>query len=235
MFEKRPLQKMFSAVPRSYDFLNRLLTFGFDQVWRQRAAEKCLVNSPERILDLCCGTGDLTVKLKKTASSDTQIVALDYSETMLEAAKKKLIKKHLNHIDFYHADASNMPFPDDFFDSIGIAFAFRNLTFHNPDRDKFLEEIQRVLKPGGRFVIIETSQPDNNLFRKLFHLYLKWITAPLGGFISGHYRAYNYLAYSARHYYNNEELQSMMIKAGFKIIESRAYLGGISSLYVFKI
>ena len=230
--EKRPLQKMFRAVPPSYDFLNRLLTFGFDQLWRKKAVRECLGNNPVNILDLCSGTGDLAIKLGKSALPGANIVALDYSETMLETAQKKAKRRNLTNIKFLYADASNIPFPDEYFDSIGISFAFRNLTFHNPDRDKFLTEIFRVLKSTGRFVIVETSQPMNKLFRKLYHIYLKWITAPVGGLISGHHGAYNYLAYSARNYYTNKELLELLLEKGFSEIKSTPFLAGIASLHV---
>ena len=91
--EYRPLQKMFMAVPSSYDFMNRLLTFRMDEVWRKRAARECLKNDPERVFDLCCGTGDLVIWIKKMASDKTKVVALDYSEPMLEVAKKKAVKR----------------------------------------------------------------------------------------------------------------------------------------------
>ncbi len=230
--EKRPLLKMFTAVPPSYDFLNRLLTFGFDQVWRSKAVKECLENNPVNILDLCCGTGDLAIKLRKSALPGAHIVALDYSETMLETAKKKASRRNLTSIDFHYADASNIPFPDEYFDTIGISFAFRNLTFHNPDRDKFLSEILRVLKSSGRFVIVETSQPNKRLLRKLYHIYLKWITAPLGGLLSGHHGAYNYLSYSARNYYSNEELKKLLTEKGFSKVHSGTFLGGIAGLHV---
>ena len=228
----RPLQKMFMAVPPSYDFLNRLLTLRFDELWRKKAAEECLKNNPEKVLDLCCGTGDLVLRLRKTAGSHTKITALDFSEPMLKMAKSKAERMKLTDIEFIHGDAANMPFPEGHFDSVGIAFAFRNLTFHNPDSEKFIAEILRVLKPGGRFVIIETSQPSNALIRKFYHLYMRWITAPIGGFLSGHPGAYKYLAYSARKYYNTEELCTLLTDSGFSLAISKIFLTGIASLYV---
>jgi demethylmenaquinone methyltransferase / 2-methoxy-6-polyprenyl-1,4-benzoquinol methylase len=229
--DKRPLQKMFRAVPPSYDVLNRILTFGLDESWRRKAAVVCLENSPARVMDLCCGTGDLVIHMGKIASPGVEITALDYSEPMLDLARAKAVRNNLDNIEFIHGDASSMPFPDNYFDSIGIAFAFRNLTFHNPDRDKFLLEILRVLKPGGRFVIVETSQPKNFLIRKLFHWYLKWITAPAGGIISGHHGAYKYLAHSARHYHDSREVKELLGKAGFGNVKVRLFMGGITGIF----
>jgi demethylmenaquinone methyltransferase / 2-methoxy-6-polyprenyl-1,4-benzoquinol methylase len=228
--EKRPLHKMFTSVPPSYDILNRVLTFGQDESWRKKAASLCVANNPQTILDLCCGTGDLTIHLKKKAAPGTEIKALDFSPPMLELAKKKATNHNMNEIEFIQGDAAAMPFPDNYFDSIGIAFAFRNLTYHNPDRDKFLAEILRVLKPGGRFVIVETSQPKNTVFRKLFHWQLRWITAPVGGLLSGQYGAYKYLAHSASNYHDSVELEELLTGAGFTSVSTQDLMGGITGL-----
>lgn len=228
----RPLHKMFTQVPPSYDFLNRLLTFRLDEHWRKQTAKACLANNPKNLLDLCTGTGDLVLRLKKMAPNDVSISALDYSQPMLNEAQKKAKKKRISGIEFIHGDAANMPFSDSFFESIGIAFAFRNLTFHNPDRDIFLAEILRVLKPEGRFVIIETSQPKNKIIRSLFHFYLRYITVPIGGLFSGHYGAYKYLAHSAKNYHNNQELSEILKQAGFQSVKCHPKMFGISTLYV---
>jgi demethylmenaquinone methyltransferase / 2-methoxy-6-polyprenyl-1,4-benzoquinol methylase len=230
--EKRPLLKMFTEVPPSYDLLNRLLTFRMDERWRKHAAAECLKNNPGHVLDLCCGTGDLALRLKAVADPKTKISALDYSLPMLERAEQKALKRKLSDIRFQHGDVAAMPFSDRHFDAIGIAFAFRNLTYHNPDREKFLQEILRVLKPGGRFVIIETSQPKNKLMQSAFHAYLRWFSVPVGGLISGHHGAYKYLAHSASNYWNSSELSEFLIKSGFSRVEHTSFMGGISTLYV---
>jgi demethylmenaquinone methyltransferase / 2-methoxy-6-polyprenyl-1,4-benzoquinol methylase len=230
--EKRPLHKMFKSVPPSYDLVNRVLTFRFDEIWRRKAAAVCLENNPVNVMDLCCGTGDLLVHIGKAALPGTILTALDYSVPMLDLAKKKAARNNLNDIEFIHGDAASLPFPDNHFDSIGIAFAFRNLTFHNPDSRKFLSEILRVLKPGGRFVIVETSQPKNAFLRRLFHWYLRWVTAPVGGILSGHHGAYKYLAHSARHYYNSDQLEELLRTSGFFNVNSRQLMGGIAGIFI---
>ena len=228
--ESRPLKKMFTSVPPSYDRLNRILTLGADESWRRKAVDQCLANEPVRMLDLCCGTGDLVVRMKRNAPATTQVMALDFSQPMLELARQKAIRKQAEGIEFIHGDVADMPFDDNTFDSIGIAFAFRNLTFENPDRDIFLREILRVLRPGGQLVIVETSQPGNYLWRKLYHFYMRWFTAPVGGFLSGQKSAYRYLAYSAKNFFTPDQVKSLLLKAGFSQVSSRPLMGGISAL-----
>ncbi len=227
----RPLQKMFLAVPPSYDFLNRLLTLRMDEYWRRRAARLILKGNPSKVLDLCTGTGDLALHLQKIAGDQTTVKALDYSSPMLEIARKKSQKRKLDEIEFIQGDAAEMPFEDGDLDAIGIAFAFRNLTFKNPDRDRFLAEILRVLKPGGRFVAVETSQPDNAVMRFLFRTYMRVITKPIGGMLSGHRGAYHYLAHSAINYYSAPELKQILLAAGFSEVKHHHLFGGVAALW----
>lgn len=222
---------MFQSVPPSYDLLNRLLTFRFDERWRKQAARKILAGKPARVLDLCTGTGDLALRLREGAKAGTGIWGLDYSMPMLERAGAKAAKKGLPDIQFIHGDAASMPFEDGFFDAVGIAFAFRNLTWKNPDTGKFLSEILRVLKPGGKFVVVETSQPRNRLFRGLVHFYLRRVSAPIGGIISGNRVAYHYLAHSAIHYYTAGEVRQLLLDAGFSTASHRLFLNGVAGLW----
>lgn len=223
---------MFTDVPPSYDFVNRVLTWRFDVIWRKKAASESLKNSPSKILDLCTGTGDLALQIRKKTESGAKVFALDYSKPMLKLAITKANKKKYDDITFIHADVANIPFPDSHFDSVGIAFAFRNLTFNNPDHDIFLKEIYRIIKSGGRFVIVETSQPKNKLLRSLFHFYMKHITSPLGGFLSGNRGAYRYLAHSAINYWNDQEATGYLKSYGFSQVTTKMILGGISAIYV---
>ncbi len=228
---KRPLQNFFQAVPPSYDRINRLLTFRMDEYWRQKAAGRLMQGDNKRMLDLCTGTGDLAMHLQKRAKTDTEIYALDYSEPMLERARRKAARLHNQNIRFIPGDAANMPFEDGFFDAVGIAFAFRNLTYKNPDSDIFLGEILRVLRPGGQFVAVETSQPGNPLIRSIFHAYMRYITGPAGGWLSGQKPAYKYLAHSAVHYYTAPQLQKVLLDAGFSQVSYHPFFNGVAVLW----
>lgn len=228
----RPLQRMFQAVPPSYDFLNRLLTCRFDEHWRKKAAAIILEGRPQRLLDICTGTGDLAMHLRKMAPHHVSVTALDYSAPMLQIARQKAEKRRLMSIEFVLGDVASLPFETASFDAIGIAFAFRNLTFKNPDTDSFLSEIFRVLRPGGRFVIAETSQPRNRFYRKLIHAYLRNLAAPLGGMISGQRGAYHYLAHSAIHYDDADGVKRLLSGAGFSSVSYQLQLGGVSAIWV---
>jgi demethylmenaquinone methyltransferase/2-methoxy-6-polyprenyl-1,4-benzoquinol methylase len=230
---EKPLHGMFTAVPRRYDLVNHAITWGLDTGWRRRAARACLADNPHRVLDICCGTGDLAVNLARMAGKDTAVTGLDYSQPMLEIALRKARKAGISKkLSLVHGDVGSLPFPDGFFDSIGISFAFRNLTYKNPLTDKYLGEIRRVLTPGGRFVIVESSQPRNSLIRGVFHLYLRLFVANVGSWLSGNRGAYRYLAESARRFYHHSEAKDLLIKAGFPEVSYHPLLLGAGGIYI---
>ncbi len=227
----RPLYEMFNTVPRHYDLLNKLMTFGLDKKWRNRAALECLKSSPENVLDICCGTGDLAHSLSLLKHNNTKIFALDYSRLMLDIAIQK--NDSLNDKpSLIIGDASRLPFQDGSFNCIGISFAFRNLTYKNPKISNHLAEIFRIIKPGGSFVIVESSQPKSSLIRKLFHLYLRLYVAKIGALISGEKGAYHYLAESATRFYMPDEIKNMLIKAGFSKVNYKPLFFGAAGIHV---
>ncbi len=185
-----------------------------------------------RVLDLCTGTGDLALRIAKRSNGSVRIHALDYSEPMLAVARKKARRNAIDRIAFTHGDAAELPFASGSLDSVGIAFAFRNLTFKNPDRDKFLSEIFRVIKDQGKFVIVESSQPVNRILTGLFRIYLKIFVAGFGGMISGHRVAYNYLAASARNFYNPLEIKDLLYGSGFSNVGHKPFMGGVAGLTI---
>ncbi len=229
----RPLHGMFNAVPPRYDVINRIITLGMDKRWRRLASKTCLENRPQAILDLGCGTGDLTINIARLAVKDTEIVGLDYSQPMLEKAQKKSMRAGVAElIRFIQSDATSLPFPDAHFDCVGISFAFRNLTYKNPLALAHLAEVKRVIKQGGRYVIVESSQPKNPLIRALFHLYLRIFVAPVGIMLSGNTSAYRYLAESARRFYSPSEVRDILLAAGFRDVRYRALFFGAAGIHV---
>ncbi len=228
----RPLQKMFDEVPRRYDQMNRLLTFRLDERWRRKAARICLEGHPDHIVDICTGTGDLACHLANDKESYTKISALDFSEPMLREARKKLARKKLSGVEIILGDVAELPFQEGSVDVICIGFGFRNLTFKNFKRERYLSEIYRVLKPGGRFVIVETSQPKNRLIKSLYHLYLQVFVNFLGGILSGNKKAYKYLSFSAFHFCTPEEVKTLLKDIGFKSIIFNPLLFGATAVTI---
>ena len=152
-------------------------------------------------------------RLAQLATASAKIVGLDYSPPMLEKAAEKA--KHLPlkaELNFIHGDVHDLPFPDEYFDSIGISFAFRNLTYKNPNTPRYLSEILRVLKNGGQFVIVESSQPSNKLIRALDHFYLRTFVRWMGTYLSKNKTAYNYLTESASKFFTAEEISDFLVK-----------------------
>jgi len=224
---------MFTEVPPSYDLVNRLVSLGMDKRWRRLAAAACLVEKPLRVLDLGCGTGDLTISIARLAGEHVEITALDYSLPMLERARQKVARAGLGkRVKFINGEATSLPFADGYFDCVGISFAFRNLTYKNPVKEPHLAEVLRVLRGGGRYVIVESSQPENRVIRALFHFYIRTVGQPVGTIISGKRGAYRYLAESMTGFYTPSEVREMLLSAGFRSVSYRPLLLGAVGLHV---
>ncbi len=233
MILNKPLHGIFTEIPRRYDLVNHIITLGLDRRWRQKAARECLTSQPEKILDLCCGTGDLVIDIARLAVNNVELTGLDYSQPMLEIAARKaepLTKKR--NISFTHGDAANLPFADGYFDCVGISFAFRNLTYNNPLAEYHVSEILRVLSPGGRCVIVESSQPKGRIIRGLFYLYLRWFVFSIGYLFSGNRGAYHYLAESAARFYTSSEVRELLLTAGFRQVSCQPLFLGVTSIYI---
>jgi len=231
--QKKPLHGMFSDIPHRYDLINHVITWGLDKRWRWEAARECLISRPERILDLCCGTGDLAINIARLAWNGVELAGVDYSQPMLEIAVKKVgLLPRERKVSFIHSDAADLPFPDGYFGSVGISFAFRNLTYRNPLARRHIAEILRVLRPSGRCVIVESSQPRIKVIRKLFHLYLRQFAFRIGYLLSGNRGAYRYLAESAARFYTPEELRELLLTAGFREVSFRPLFFGVVGICV---
>jgi demethylmenaquinone methyltransferase/2-methoxy-6-polyprenyl-1,4-benzoquinol methylase len=231
--QSQPLHGMFTAVPPRYDLVNRIISLGLDNRWRRRAARVCLEGKPRRILDLGCGTGDLAIEIARMSGEDAEITALDYSLPMLERARQKAASAGVEKkVNFVHGQATQIPFPDGHFDCVGISFAFRNLTYKNPLCQPHLAEVKRVLKGGGRYVIVESSQPQNPLIKTLFHLYIRAVIGPAGTLLSGNKGAYRYLTESMTGFYAPPEVSDMLAAVGFKTISYRPLLFGAAGMHV---
>ena len=226
----QPLHNIFTDIPPRYDLINHLFTWGMDSRWRLKAAKECLSSNPRRVLDLACGTGDLAITIAQLAKSDIEITGLDFSQPMLDIARQKA-KDAGQNIKFISGDAVNLPFPEGHFDCVGISFAFRNLTYKHPQANKHISEVLRVLKPGGRFIIVESSQPGNRIVSSVDHFYLRTFVYRLGWWLSGNRNAYNYLTKSASRYNTAEELKTVLLSSGFSKVNFQRLLFGAAAIH----
>lgn len=204
--------KIFSEVAHQYELVNHVLTFGFDIPWRKRAAQVAAAGGGTLWLEVCSGTGDMAVNMSKHATPETKIVVSDFSLPMLMKARAK---KELEGTTLSLADSLQLPFPDDTFDMVVISFATRNITPTRGRLVSFLQEFHRVLKPDGRFINLETSQPSLTPIRIAFRFYTKQVIKIVGRLISGSKTGYAYLAHTVPRFFNADELSEILRDAGF--------------------
>ena len=224
------VHEMFATIAGRYDLLNHLLSGFTDRRWRRLVANRLhrtLGLGQVRILDVACGTGDLSLALLEATGS--RIFGTDFCRPMLEIAAQKTAKSgHV--IPFIEGDALRLPFLDRSFDGVTIAFGLRNLS----NFAEGLTELFRVLKPGGRVAVLEFSKPVVPGFSFLFKVYFTKVLPFLGGLISGSHCAYQYLPDSVSRFPDQEELSAVMCEAGFKDVEYQNLTGGIAALHVGK-
>jgi demethylmenaquinone methyltransferase/2-methoxy-6-polyprenyl-1,4-benzoquinol methylase len=224
--KKEQVAKMFDTISGNYDSLNRVISFGIDVKWRKKVLQMVAKTNPENILDIATGTGDLAILMAQTNAR--KIIGLDISAGMLEIGSKKIKDKNLsNTIEMVLGDSENMPFEDHFFDAITVAFGVRNFEH----LEKGLSEILRVLKPGGIFVILETSVPDKTPYRQGYNFYSKNILPLIGKLFSKDDVAYGYLSESAASFPYGEALNNILRKTGFINVEALPQTFGVATIY----
>lgn len=222
------VRSMFGRVSARYDFLNRLLSFRMDKRWRKRSVrelQRILDRPGARVLDLCCGTGDLLLTLED--KSKGQVFGSDFCHPMLLRAQRKAARRRA-YAPLFEADALRLPLPDRSLDAITIAFGFRNLV----DYRAGLSEFQRVLKPGGTLAILEFSTPPNVLFRAFYRFYSRFILPGIGGLISGARDAYTYLPESVEKFPEAERLAATMESVGFTRVRFERMTFGVVALHL---
>lgn len=229
MFNKNGIQKIFAQIPRTYELANTILTLGLDSFWRKKASKLAVEDGGLRWLDVCSGTGQTAINLSKLSGGKAKIIALDFSHPML---RKGALKAEANKISFCVADAGVLPFADNTFDLVTISFATRNINSGEDALLNYFQEFRRILKPEGRFVNLETSQPKNFILRRLFHFYIRIIVMPVGYLLSGSKSAYNYLAYTIPRFFCAEELSEIIYRSGFKRVSSSRLTFGLSAIHI---
>lgn len=224
--KKEQVAQMFDAIATNYDGLNRVISFGIDVSWRKKVLQLVANTKPETILDIATGTGDLAILMTKTDAKE--IIGLDISAGMLEIGKQKINEKKLDHkITMVLGDSENIPYPDNYFDAITVAFGVRN--FEN--LEKGLAEILRVLKPNGIFVILETSVPTRFPYKQGYAFYTKFILPLIGKLFSKDKVAYKYLSDSANIFPFGEALNNILRKIGFIDVKHLPQTFGVATIY----
>lgn len=217
---------MFDRIAGRYDLLNSLMTAGLHHSWRQRAVDRAEVSAGNAVLDVCCGTGDLAFELAKRVSPGGHVVGCDFSEPMLDLAREKAADRGVESVRFEWADALQLPYDDDRFDAVTVGFGVRNFA----DRDRGLREMARVLKPGGRLVILEFTEPKRPPFSTFYSLWFDRIV-PILGRLTPNPDAYSYLAESVHSFPDPQGLAAKMDAAGFERIGWLLTAGGILAIH----
>ena len=230
MPQKEKIQQMFDGIAPDYDRLNHLMSLGVDRSWRRRALREIVdAGRAQSILDIACGTGDFSLAIAGRMHPDSRIIGLDLSEGMLAVMRDKVAKAGLqDKISCEQGDSEAMRFADDSFDVVTIAFGIRNFAH----REAALREILRVLKPGGRLVILELSVPENRILRWGYNLYFKHFVPWIGGLISGDRAAYTYLPASVQAFPGRREWMATMSRCGYAQVRHKAFTLGLCRMYV---
>jgi demethylmenaquinone methyltransferase/2-methoxy-6-polyprenyl-1,4-benzoquinol methylase len=226
---RKGVQKIYAEVAETYEIINHIMTFGLDIYWRKKSAKMAVRWGGTLWLDVCCGTGEMARSLSDCAPEGIRIFAVDFSESMLIKAQQR---GHRSNLLFSIAEAGSLPFPDDSFDLVTISFATRNLNLRRDVLEFYLKEFFRVLRPGGNFFNLETSQPPLKLIRLIFHSYIRWIVRPVGWFFSGSKAGYRYLSFTVPRFYNPEEFSSILRNTGFSRVVCQRLFLGVSALHM---
>lgn len=220
------VNRMFDRVASNYDALNSVMTAGLHHRWRERAADRAELGAGDFALDVCCGTGDLALELARRVAPGGHVVGCDFSEPMLDLARDKTSARGTEGVRFEWADALALPYDAERFDAVTVGFGVRNLA----DLDRGLSEMARVLKPGGRLVILEITQPTRPPLSVFFSLWFDRIVPLLGAFSSDP-EAYSYLPESVRSFPDPHRLAEKMDRAGFERIRYTVLAGGIIAIH----
>ncbi len=223
----RAVREMFSGIAGKYDFLNHFLSANIDKRWRRKVSDKLkdvLENPEAMILDVACGTGDLSLELKNAGKA--KIIGTDFCRPMLAIAKDKTEKSD-EQIPYIEGDGMNLSFADKTFDAVTIAFGLRNFS----NWQDGLKELHRVLKKGGRIAILEFSAPIVPGFRQIFNFYFSHVLPRIGGAVSGSRGAYEYLPDSVARFPDQKNLAKMMREIGFSDVEYKNLTGGITAIH----
>ncbi len=224
--KKEQVEQMFDTISGNYDGLNRVISFGIDAKWKKKILKIIASKNPNKILDIATGTGDMAILMSQTNAA--KIIGLDISAGMLEVGRKKIEAKNLTEkIEMIQGDSENLPFENDSFDAITVAYGIRNFEH----LEKGLSEILRVLKPNGTFIILETSNPTKTPYKQFYSFYTKNILPLIGRIFSKDNAAYGYLSESASVFPYGEALNNILRKIGFIEVADQPQTFGVATIY----
>lgn len=230
MAKKENIKKLFDNIASDYDKLNHILSLNIDKGWRKKAVKETIdCAEPMQVLDVACGTGDFTIEIARKAAPGSRITGIDLSEGMMKIGRDKIASAAVE-ATLEYGDCEALTYADNSFDRITVGFGVRNFEH----LELGLREMYRVLKKGGKLVILELSVPSNSLIRWCYKLYFLKILPAIGGWVSGNRGAYNYLPASVLHFPAPEKFQAMMREAGFPTVEHKAFTFGICRMYIGK-
>ncbi len=225
--QSQSVREMFAGIAKRYDLLNHILSLNIDKRWRRLVADglrDILDDENATVLDVACGTGDLSIELNRRAKA--RIIGTDFCRPMLSVANEKTLATNAR-IPYIEADAMRLPFPDGEFDAVTIAFGLRNL----PNFENGLRELNRVLKPGGTLAVLECSHPPLPVFRQLYSFYFNRVLPRIGGIVSGSSGAYRYLPNSVSKFPEQQALVALMEQTGFTDVKYQNLTGGIAAIH----
>lgn len=225
---KSGLRTLFSEVAAAYDLANHVLTLGLDIPWRRSAARAAAAGGGSAWLDVCCGPGEMTRCLASLAPSGTRVIGADFTPAMILASAGR---RDFNAARYVAAEADRLPFPNGSFDLVTISFATRNINTSPGQLRARFREFRRVLRSGGTFLNLETSQPSNRFARSVFHAYVGTFVRPVGAVLSGSRAAYAYLSSTISRFYDPERLSEIILEAGFSAVTVRRLCFGAAAVH----
>lgn len=222
--KERYVRDMFNGIAGRYDMMNKLMSFGMDQSWRRYAIQRARIRPGMKVFDACCGTAELTMEIAKSVGATGQVTGLDFSEQMLAVGEAKVQGSEFrSRVRLVQGNVMELPFADDTFDAVTVGWGLRNV----PDMDRTLQEMLRVLKPGGWAVSIDMAKPTAPFFKQAYWLYFDWLVPLMGKITAGRKSAYQYLHDSSRAFDSQEQLTARFARNGFMQTGFHNLMGGV--------
>jgi demethylmenaquinone methyltransferase/2-methoxy-6-polyprenyl-1,4-benzoquinol methylase len=226
--KEQRVHRTFEKISDKYDLMNSIISFQRHIAWRKKTMQLMNVKTGSKALDLCCGTADWTIALAKEVGPNGKVIGLDFSKNMLSVGRQKVDELKLTQIDLVHGNAMELPFEDNTFDYVTIGFGLRNV----PDYMQVLKEMHRVVKPGGKAVCLETSQPELPVIKQFYYIYFRHIMPLFGRVVAKSYEEYSWLQESAKDFPGMSKLTQMFKEAGFSSVDVKAHTFGVAATHI---